>query len=303
MIKPRKLKIGDKIGIIAPASPVFDKDKIERGVNILKEIGFNVALGNSCFQRYGFLAGDDKVRVNDINEFFMDKSIDAIICLRGGYGTIRILDMIDYEIIKNNPKIFCGYSDITALHLAIYKNTKLVTFHGPMVASDISENDDFTIKNFIDCVTGNIKGKFYTLNAINKKDVEGRILGGNLSMICSLLGTAYENSFKDKILFIEDIDEKPYKIDRMLYQLKLCGIFDKVKAVILGQFTNCEDEDKDKSLSFNQVIYDFFSKIQLPIYFGFLAGHDKRKITIPLNLKIKIENNKLYFLEDGVNNE
>ncbi|QCX32327.1 LD-carboxypeptidase [Caloramator sp. E03] len=303
MIKPKKLKIGSKIGIIAPASPAYDKDSIERGVNILKEMGFDVVLGDSCFQRHGFLAGEDKIRVNDINKFFMDKSIDAIICLRGGYGTIRILDMIDYDVIRNNPKIFCGYSDITALHFAIFKNTKLVTFHGPMLASDISENDDFTIKKFIECVTGNIKGKAYSLNAINQKDVEGRILGGNLSLICSLLGTAYENLFKDKILFIEDIDEEPYKIDRMLYQLKLCGVFNKVKAVILGQFTNCEAEDKDKSLSFNQVIFDFFSKIQLPIYYDFLVGHEKRKITIPLNVKVRIENNKLYFMEDGVSNE
>lgn len=298
MIKPKRLKIGDKIGVIAPASPVYDKERIEKGIDVLKKLGYEVILGESCFKQYGFLAGNDYVRIRDINEFFKNKDINAILCLRGGYGSIRIIDSIDYDIIKENPKIFCGYSDITAMHLAINKKTDLVTFHGPMLASDIYEEDEFTIKNFIECLSKKIKGKTYKLNKIKGYNVEGRIFGGNLSIICSLLGTCYENNFKDKILFIEDIDEKPYKIDRMLYQLKLRGVFNKVKAVILGQFTNCDGDEY--SLSFNEVINEFFKNINIPVYYGLYAGHEKNKITIPLNVKVKIYNDILYFIEEGV---
>ncbi|MCX7885339.1 MAG: LD-carboxypeptidase [Caloramator sp.] len=299
MIKAKKLRKGQKIGIVAPASPVFEKEKIDIGVKILKEHGYDVVLGNSCFEKYGFIAGKDKIRAKDINDFFKNDEIDAIVCLRGGYGSIRILEMIDYNIIKDNPKIFCGYSDITALHLAIYKNTNLVTFHGPMI-SDISQGDEFTIKSFINCLSGKIKDESYSLKVLKGGNIEGRIFGGNLSIICSLIGTPYENNFKDKILFIEDIGEEPYRVDRMLQQLRLCGTFKNVKAIILGQFTDCSPKHEEKSLSFNQVIEDFFSNIKKPIYCGLLAGHDKNKITIPLNVNVKIIDGELYFNEEGV---
>ncbi|SKA86537.1 muramoyltetrapeptide carboxypeptidase [Caloramator quimbayensis] len=301
MIKPDRLKKGDKIGVVAPASPVFEKDKIDMGVKMLKEQGFDVVLGDSCFKKYGFLAGNDYIRAKDINDFFKNDEIDAIICLRGGYGSIRILDMIDYETIKNNPKIFCGYSDITAFHLAIYKYTSLITFHGPMIC-DIAEFDEFTIKSFIDCLSGNINDKSYSLGILRgkDKDVEGRIFGGNLSLICSLIGTPYENNYENKILFIEDIGEEPYKVDRMLNHLRLRGVFENIKAIILGQFTDCSPKDEEKSLSLNIVFEDFFSNIKVPVYYGLLAGHDKNKITIPLNTNIKIIGDKLYFIEEGV---
>jgi muramoyltetrapeptide carboxypeptidase len=300
MKKPRRLEMGDTIGVIAPAGAVYTEENIIKGVKVLENLGFKVVLGNSCSLKYGYLAGKDHFRVEDVNEFFLDKRINAIFCLRGGYGSARIIDEIDYEVIRNNPKIFLGYSDITALHSAIYKKCELITFHGPMVASDIGSNDEYTITNMIDCLTGSLTKKHFDLNPLVKGDVKGEIIGGNLSLLCSLLKTNYEFDYCNKILFLEDIGEEPYSIDRMLQQLKLSGVFRKVKGVVLGQFTNCEPEDKEKSLSLKDLINEFFSSMKIPVYSGLPAGHDSSKITIPVGVKIKINENKMYFTEEGV---
>lgn len=300
MIKPKRLNINSTIGIIAPASPVFDSYSIEKGVEILKSLGYKVVLGESCYLKYGYLAGNDEARAKDVNKFFERRDIDAVICIRGGYGSMRILDLIDYGIISKHPKIFVGYSDITAVHFAINRYCKLVTFHGPMAASDISDNDELSIKSLINCLAGKIKNESYKLDAINEGNISGRIIGGNLSLVCSLMGTKYEVNFKDKILFIEDIGEEPYRIDRMLQQLKLSGVLNKLKGVVLGQFTDCEAKEPDKSLSIDEVIKSFFAGINIPVYYNFPVGHDKSKITVPIGTKIKIQNNTLCFMEEGV---
>lgn len=300
MIKPKVISKGDTIGIIAPASPVKDINRLYAGLEVLNKLGFKTVIGDSCFKNNGFLAGDDELRARDIDKFFNDGSISGIICMRGGYGSIRLLDLIDYRIIKNNPKVFVGYSDITALHSAFHKNCNLVTFHGPMVASDLASNSTFEICGLLDAINGKIKTKRFKLNAINSKDVSGEIIGGNLTVLSSTLGTKFEENFSNKILMIEDIDEEPYKIDRMLYQLLLSGRLMALRGVILGQFTNCEAKDLSRSLSLNKIILDFLTKLQIPVYTGIAAGHGQNKITIPLGVNIKILEDTLYFMEEGV---
>lgn len=300
MKKPKRLRQGDTIGIIAPAGAVYIEQNIINGVKILENLGYKVILGKSCSLKYGYLAGEDLIRAEDFNGFFNNDDINAIICLRGGYGSARIIDKINYDIVKDKPKIFVGYSDITAIHSAISKKCEMVTFHGPMLASDIAHNDMLSINSLINCLSGNLKEKSYSLIPINEGRIEGKIFGGNLSLICSLLKTKYEVDYEDKIVFLEEINEEPYSIDRMLQHLKLCGIFKKAKGVVLGQFTNCETEEKDKSFSLEYLLNEFFTKIDIPVYYGLPAGHESSKITLPLGVKIKIKNDIMYFTEEGV---
>jgi len=297
-MKPKKLNKGDKIGIIAPASPCYNQDLFMEGVKVLRNLGFEIELGKSCFAKEGFLAGDDYLRADDFNTFFKRRDIDAIFCLRGGYGSIRLLDKIDWDGIRNNPKIFVGYSDITALLNVIYNKTKCICFHGPMVATGELFND-INLKMLLESLQGNIRRYKINLKCINPGQAEGVIIGGNLSVLVSLIGTKYNIDFKDKVLFIEDINEEPYKIDRMLQTLKYAGIFDKLKAIIIGQFTNCESLD-EKSFTLHQVLMNFFREIKIPVYYGLETGHGKIKMTIPIGIKVKIEDNNLFFSEEAV---
>ena len=300
MIKPSKLSSGATIGVIAPAGPIYKAQRIWDGAKVLEKLGFSVVISDNCFLKHGYLAGDDFIRAEDINKFFSNKNIDGIICLRGGYGCSRILNYIDYNNIRNNPKVFVGYSDITALHSAFHRYCNLVTFHGPMVASDLADNYTFNTDALIDSISGNISLRKFELIPVITGDTKGVIIGGNLSLIASLVGTSYQEDFRDKILFLEEIGEEPYSIDRMLHQLKHSGAFNNIRAVILGQFTQCEPEDKEKSLGLQYVIKDFFSRINLPVYSDLQAGHGDVKITLPLGVEVEVVNNILYYKEEGV---
>lgn len=290
MIKPRALKKGDTIGLVAPASPVLMPGGVEKAVKVLKEQGFNLVIGESCTKNYGYLSGSDEIRADDINKMFMNSGVDAIFCLRGGYGTPRILDKLNYKMIKRNPKLFIGYSDITAIHIALNQRCNLVTFHGPMVASDMIENfDDFSRESYLKAITGtqplgeltNPEG--FNIGCLVKGvgEVRGEIIGGNLSLITALIGTPYEIDTKDKILFLEDIDEYTYRIDRMLIQLKLAGKLDDCKGIILGDFNNCLPQIEDSGLTLMEVIKDIITPINKPTINNFKAGHCNPKITLP----------------------
>lgn len=304
MIRPKALKLNDKIGIVAPAGPYFDKVQFKKSIEKLKSIGFIPILGKSCFSKYGFLAGDDKVRAKDVNLFFEAEDIKAVMALRGGYGSMRILNSIDYKLVKKNPKIFIGYSDITALHSAINRYSKLITFHGPMLYSDFHNIDKETLLSFIENIVYKDKApiKKYKLEPIvsSNLSIEGEIFGGNLSVLTSLLGSIYQVDYKGKILFLEEINEEPYKVDRMLYQMYLAGIFKQVKCVILGQFTNCNSYDEDKSHSLEYVLNSFLKGHSIVSYRGLSIGHERSKITMPLGIKCEISECELRLSEKGV---
>ncbi len=295
-IKPKKLKKGDLIGIISPASSVDDPSKIEKGVGYLEKLGYKVLLGKNVGKYNGYLAGTDKERLDDFHSMFSNKNVKAIFCLRGGYGASRLLDKIDYKIIKAHPKIFVGYSDISALHLSVFYKTGLITFAGPMVGVDFYEDvSSFTEEMFWKLLTSNKKfGRIQNpdnekILSLNTGATTGRIVGGNLSVITGLIGTNYFPDLKDKILFVEETGEVPYKIDRMFNQFRLSNMFQGIKGVIIGSFTDCHELDPNKrTLTLGEVITDYLSPLKKPVVYNFRHGHLKDNITIPVGANIRL---------------
>lgn len=308
MIKPKALKFGDTVGIIAPASPTTE-ERVRKAHDKLIQMGFKVKMGKSPYERYGYLSGSDSIRAEDINEMFRDKEVDGIICIRGGYGTPRILDLLDYEAIKNNPKVFVGYSDITALHIAFTQIADLVTYHGPMVASDMIGNfSQFSKDNLYKAIMetdpigkiSNPQGE--EIITINGGIAEGNIIGGNLSLIVDTIGTPYEIDVNGKILFIEEIGEEPYNIDRMLNQLRLAGKLHDAVGIILGDFNNCVSEKHDENLTLEQVIEDHIKPVGKPTIYNLQAGHCEPMVTIPFGVRARLDADKkeLIILESCV---
>jgi muramoyltetrapeptide carboxypeptidase len=302
IIKPKKLSKGDVIGIISPASSTDDYTNVELGVKYLEKTGYRVEIGKNVGKSHGYLAGTDDERADDIHYMFKKKYIKAVMCVRGGYGSPRLLDKIDYKLIKDNPKIFVGHSDITALQMAILSRAGLITFAGPMVAVDFaSEVSSFTEEIFWAMITSNKKfgkikqpddEKIFTLVRGSSK---GRIAGGNLALFSSLIGTNYLPELRDKILLLEEIGELPYRLDRMLNQLRLAKVFNQVKGVILGAFIDCNETDPSKkTLSLGEVISDYFEGLKIPVVYNLRHGHVKDSITLPMGIMVKLNASRNY---------
>ena len=308
--KPKKLNKKDVIGIISPASSPDEFTRVERGVKYLEGLGYRVKVGANVGKNHGYLAGTDKERVDDIHSMFKDKNVKAIFTVRGGYGAFRLLDKIDYRIVKNNPKIFVGYSEITSLQMAFFEKAELMTFAGPMVAVDFyDEISSYTEENFWETITSNKKlGKLkfpenQKLPYLQKGIASGRLVGGNLAVFAALLGTEYFPNLTGKILMIEEIGELPYRVDRLLNQLRLSGTFKKVKGIILGRFVDCHELDPNKkTLTLGEVISDYVSTLKIPSIYTFPHGHIKDFVTIPFGLKVNINAAKgsVEFMESAV---
>lgn len=293
MIKAPRLRTGDTIGLIAPSSPTKDK-YIKQGVKKLREMGFQVKIGKTAYSKLGYLAGPDELRADELNSFFKDKNIDGIICLRGGYGSPRILNLLDYDMIRENPKVFVGYSDITALHIALNQLADLVTFHGPMLASDISGDfSEFSRNSLLNAIfnrefKSEIENSSREIKSIKPGLAEGPIIGGNLSLIVSSLGTPYEIDTRGKILLIEEIGEATYRIDRMLNQLILSNKFQDAKGIIFGDFNNCLPEE-DGDFTVEELIEDMIKPLNKPTITGLEIGHCEPAITLPLGLNTRLD--------------
>ena len=295
--KPPRLKKGDTIGIVAPASAPSTTAKIETGIAYLEKMGYRVKPGKHVHEVSGYLAGSDSHRAEDINTMFADPDVKAIIAVRGGYGAPRILDLIDYDVIRKHPKIFVGYSDCTALHGAFLRHAGLVSFAGPMVAVDMFEGiDPFTEENFWRLLTDpsdhtvlrNPPG--HEWQTIHGGICEGTLVGGNLSVFLSLWGSPYTPSLRDTVLLLEEIDEKTYRIDRMFAQLKHACVFQRINGLVLGSFTGCEPIEPDKpSLTLNQVFSDYLAPLSLPVVSNFAHGHTSPKLTIPIGLRVRLD--------------
>jgi len=300
IVKPSRLKKGDTIGIISPASALSDLFKIEKGASYLESLGYKVKIGKNAGNSHGYLAGKDEERLQDLHEMFGDKSVKAIICSRGGYGTPRLVDKIDYKLIARHPKIFVGYSDITALQLAIFEKTGLVTFAGPMLAVDFFDSiSPFTEEMFWQLITSNKKfGKIELpenekIFSVVKGIAKGRLIGGNLATLASLAGSKYMPDMKNKILILEEIGEAPYRVDRLLNQLRLIGVFNKISGLILGAFTDCIESDPEKkTLTTGEVIADYVDNLKVPVVYNFSHGHIKNNITIPFGISVKLNATK-----------
>lgn len=300
---PNRLKIGDTIGLVSPAGSE-NKEKIQESINLIKNLGFKVKEGNHIYDKHGYLAGKDEDRAKDLMDMFADKNVQMILCVRGGYGTMRLLPLIDFSVIKNNPKIFAGFSDITVLLNSINSRCNLITFHSPMCNSSFS--DKYTLKSFLNTLmNGNAAYTLENPEAFPVKlysstpYITGKLVGGNLALICSTLGTPFEINTDDKILFIEDIGEEPYRIDRMLTQLLLAEKLQKCRGIILGQFTKCELSNYEKSLTLDEVITDRILSLNKPTLLNFQSGHGYPKLTVPIgaNVKVNFETGKIEILD------
>lgn len=295
-IKPPALKAGDTVAITSPAGAVWDENQIEIFTKILNEIGFNVVLGKTLKEKFGYFAGTDDFRANEINELFSNKNIKGIFCMKGGWGCARILDKIDYNIILKNPKVLIGFSDITSLLIAITAKTGLITFHGPVGNSGWN---DFT-KTIFSNVTMIPKAYNFPVNplseektvTINPGIVSGDLFGGNLTVLAGIIGSAYLPDWKNKILFLEESKEEPYNIDRMLTQLKLSGILNAISGFIFGKCAKCEAEEPLKAFTFNQVITQHIQPLGIPAFTGAMIGHIENKLTVPLGIRATIDADK-----------
>jgi len=308
-IKPHRLQPGSTIGIIAPAGPP-DRTRLARGVAFLHDRGFKTRVYNQAKKKLGYLAGNDKSRADAINEAFADKSIDAVFCARGGYGSLRLLPQIDFGVIKRNPKIFLGYSDITVLLLSIYRKTGLITFHGPMPAVELGRTiRPYTVSSLLDSLGGQnrptkfIRPKGYRIKTLNGGKAKGTIVGGNLCLMTRLIGTGFLPSFRDKIVFFEDTEEEPYRVDGYLSHLLQATDFSRARAYIIGEFTRTESRyGQSSGWTVEKAIRDYFSGVKRPCVYGFPCGHGKEKITIPIGTQVTFDadNKSLVFEESGV---
>ncbi len=317
IIKPPRLQKGDTIGLITPASGLFETEqtKIEAREK-MEALGFKVKFGKNVNKKWGYLAGTDKQRIADIHDFFSDNAVKAIIAIRGGYGTGRLLRKLDYNLIKNNPKIILGYSDITSLLIAIHRKTGLVTFHGPVAISTFT---NFTQKYFFKALTetipvGEIEDVPFEENlqqsnrvwTVNGGKATGRLTGGNLTLICMSLGTPYEIDTKDSILFLEEVGEEPYDLDRMLTQLYNAGKLDNCAGVVFDKMPKVKTASHlpgySSSLSVEDVISDRFKEYDYPVCLGLSLGHIKDKPTLPLgiNAELNADSGRISLLESGV---
>lgn len=291
---PPALKPGDVIGVAAPAGP-FEKDRFEKGINRLSDLGFSVHIPEGVFDRNGYLAGSDESRTEILNRLIRDEMVNAVIAARGGYGCMRILEHIDYGALARNPKIVMGFSDITALLTSIYSKSKCVSFHGP-VATSLADADDETLSQTIDLLTGRFTGSINLDggSVLSPGVAEGPLLGGNLTLLVHLLGTPWAPDFDGAVLFFEDVHEAPYRLDRMLTALRLAGVLDKAAGVAVGGFEGCGDDDEIRD-----VLERCLNGFHGPAVTGLPIGHGERNLALPMgvNVRLDAENGGLTFLE------
>jgi len=287
MLKPKPLLTGATIGIIAPSGPV-DDDSVRKAAQFLKGRGYRIRLGQHLFRRRGYLAGTDDQRASDINTMFADPKIDGIFIARGGYGSARLLQLIDYNVVKKNPKILVGYSDATALQLALFTRCSLVSFYGPVVSIDFAgrtARESFArMLHAFDARAGAplIPGRWpKSIRTLSPGRAEGRLIGGCLSVVASLIGSDYFPDVTGAILFLEDVGEAPYRIDRYLTQLELAGVLKSVAGVLLGRFIRCCAPGRKPSLTLDQVLTEKFARRPYPVLSGLPFGHIARKATLP----------------------
>jgi muramoyltetrapeptide carboxypeptidase len=284
LLLPAKLELGDTIGIAAPASP-FNLKEFKSGVSVLESMGFKTYCPEGIFNKNGYLAGGDENRAAVLNDLFSDSRIKAIVCARGGFGSMRILSLLDYDIICENPKIFAGYSDVSALLSFLYEKCRLVTFHGPMVTT-LSEASKRTRLAMFSTLTNRSDFEIKLRKGVSLKNgiSSGTLLGGNLATLCHLIGTSCLPSYRGHILFIEERGEALYRIDRMLTQMKLAGCFDGLAGLLLGSFTDC-----GPAKEIYKVVTGIFDEMDIPVLAGFEGGHGKENITIPFGIKTTLD--------------
>lgn len=299
LVKPRRLQKGDTVGLITPGSYIDDED-LQKAVTNIESLGLRVKPGRHLRAQRGFTAGTDAQRLADLHAMFADEQVAGVWCARGGYGCSRLLPLIDYELIARHPKVFIGYSDITALLQAFFLKTGLVGFHGPVGASDFTDYTreqvtavlmDPAPRHAIALAAANqaVKDDAYQLRVLRPGVARGPLAGGNLSLLAALAGTSYALQGAGQLLFIEDVGEKPYRIDRMLTQLRQAAGIGAAAGIALGIFADCEADPDDRSLTLLETLQDRLGDLGIPVVYGLSFGHIEHMCTLPVGLPAELD--------------
>jgi muramoyltetrapeptide carboxypeptidase len=313
IIKPKALKRGDAIGVVAPAGPV-NRERMERALSRMQERGFRINTYGDIYRSRGYLAGEDATRAAELMAAFADPETAGVWCARGGYGVARILDLLDFEVIRHNPKVFIGFSDITLLHIAIQQRTGLITFHGPNLQDGFGKSDDMPAANEAALwramlardeqkanTSNSDRGYAYDFSSVDNKIelrpivggvATGRLIGGNLAVICGVTGTPFEIETAGRVLFLEDISERAYRIDRYLSQLRLAGKLSPVAGVLLGDFSYEAGEKSDEQSDILALFKEYLGELGVPVLAGFPAGHDRFNLALPMGALVKVDANQ-----------
>jgi muramoyltetrapeptide carboxypeptidase len=301
LIRPPRLTSGDRIGLVAPAGPLLERDDLTRATELCRALGYEPVLGKNAYRRHGYLAGTDDERLADLNAALQDSSIDAIWCIRGGYGSIRLLDRVDYAAMTQRPKALIGFSDATTLLNAVTRLTGVVTFHGPVARAGMT---DFSRRHFQAVLSSaDVPGRLGRLplpaEVIIAREnrivslcpgvAEGELAGGNLTLLQCLIGTPYFPELSGAILFLEDAGEALYRVDRMLAHLRLIGALRHLAGVLVGRFTDLERAGVDGALGFDEVLAGYFEPLGIPVAYGFPVGHIDGQWTIPLGVRARLD--------------
>ncbi len=303
LVRPPALRAGDLVGLITPATAVTDPDRLALAEHTVRYFGLRVKFGKHVGRRRGYLGGTIEERLDDLHQMFRDPEVKAIIAVRGGYGSAHLLDRIDYGLLRDHPKIFLGYSDITAMHLAIQKRAGLVTFHGPVILSEFTEYTQTWFRRALfeakplGPVTNppetNLLRPAHRLRTIRPGKARGRLVGGNLTLVSTTLGTPYEIDTRGRILFLEDVDEEPYSIDRMLTQLRLAGKLQAAAGIVFGECRDCAPREFrpsfDSTLSLGEVLDEILGKLDVPVLTGLTIGHTGDQLTLPLGVMASLD--------------
>jgi muramoyltetrapeptide carboxypeptidase len=311
IIKPKALRRGDAIGVVAPAGPV-NRERMDRALARVRERGFRIKTYGDIYRSRGYLAGDDATRAAELMAAFADPETVAVWCARGGYGVVRLLERIDFELIRRNPKVFVGFSDITVLHIAIQQRTGLITFHGPNLQDGFGKPDDMPAANEValwramlasdanvppPCPLPEGEGYAYDLGEMEGAKLRpirsgvatGRLTGGNLAVMCGLMGTPFEIETAGRILFFEDVSERLYRIDRYLSQLNLAEKLHAAAGVLIGDFSYDADDKAESESDVTALLEEYLGDWGVPVIAGFPAGHEPYNLTLPMGALVKLD--------------
>ena len=296
MLKPKPLHKGDTIGLVGISGCLKQpEENFPLMMEAIDAMGYKVIVADSCREKYGYLSGSDASRAEGLNRMFADDRVDAVVCMQGGYGAARMLDLVDFDVIRANPKILLGYSDITAIQTAIHRKVDMVTFYGPMPATCWVKFDEFTKNSMLRALTSTEPlGQMKNPENIQPRCIvpgrcEGQLVGGNLTLIASACGTPYALDATDKVLVLEDAGEYFSRLDSMLTQMRQAGMFERCAGVVLGRFADCYEMYEGYSLHMDEIVRDIIAPCGKPVMTDMFIGHSKPRMTIPLGAHCRMD--------------
>lgn len=301
VVLPPKLMPGSRVALVAPAGPLLEQDDLTRAQELCRALGYDPVLGSSAYARHGYMAGTDEQRLGDLNSALADPSINAVWSIRGGYGSLRLLDQVDYAAIARHPKALIGFSDVTVLLNAVTRLTGIVTFHGPVARASMPAFNRWHFERVLTRTEpagrlGRIPQAPDTLVPQDDRTVtvrggvaEGPLAGGNLTLLQCLIGTPYFPELAGAILFLEDVGEDLYRVDRMLAHLRLIGALRRLSGVLIGRFTKLNRSGADGALGYDEVLADYFRPLGIPVAYGFPVGHIDAQWTLPLGVRVRLD--------------